>query len=90
MVADLIYHAKDLGYELTFGNCYRSPADPTGHPNSLHRKRLAVDFNLFINGKYIIDTEPYSKLHDYWDSIGGAKRIESDLNHFSYPYGGMR
>ena len=88
----LIVFAYSLGYHLTFGRAYEE-GNPEGlHPKSLHKLRLAVDFNLKINGEWIKDgSHPaFKQLHDYWDLIGGAKRIKGDMNHFSFAYKGMR
>ncbi|MEM8325646.1 M15 family peptidase, partial [Morganella morganii] len=58
MIADLIIFAYDNGYELTFSEAYRTPEQAAlnaksgaGIKNSLHTQRLAVDFNLFKDGK---------------------------------------
>ncbi|OZS64668.1 hypothetical protein CHI96_18920, partial [Proteus mirabilis] len=60
MIADLIIFAYDNGYELTFSEAYRTPEQAqlnaksgAGIKNSLHTQRLAVDFNLFKDGKYL-------------------------------------
>jgi len=90
MVAGLINHAKELGFELTFGDAYRDSRVKYGHPESLHRKRLAIDLNLFIDHEYITDGTGHDLLHNYWDSIGGAERIDNDMNHYSVAHGGMR
>lgn len=54
--------------------------------NSKHRKRLAVDFNLFINGKYQTDREPYKFLSDYWKTLNPKNNSGYDwgwdANHF--------
>ena len=91
MIARLILHADALGYVVTFGDAYRSPDVSHGHPNSLHKMRLAVDFNLFIDGKYKTDSMAYLQLGRYWESIGGTwgGRFE-DGNHFSLEHEGMR
>jgi len=96
MIARLILHAEHLGYGLTFGDAYRDPRVfgevgediGYGEPRSNHKKRLAVDFNIFIDGVYIFDPKPYEELHKYWVTIGGAT-LENDLNHFSINYRGM-
>ena len=90
-IAFLILYANSLGYELTFGDAYRSAEINYGHPNSLHRKRLAVDFNLFKNGKYLKKTEDHRILGEYWESIGGSwgGRFQ-DGNHYSLEHNGMR
>ena len=86
MVALLILHAEQLGYELTFGAAWRE-----GDPR-LHGYRLAVDLNLFKDGKYLRKTEDHEPLGIYWESIGGTwgGRFD-DGNHYSFgPYQGMR
>ncbi|EMK7397435.1 M15 family peptidase, partial [Escherichia coli] len=69
MIADLIHWAQEHGYRLTFGEAYRTPEQAAlnaktgkGIRNSLHTLRLAVDFNLFINGEYQTDTDAYRPL----------------------------
>lgn len=99
MAAQLINFAYERGYELTFGDAYR---DPRVHgavgvkgsysaANSLHKERLAVDFNLFKNGAYLTRTEDYRELGEFWESIGGAwgGRFK-DGNHFSLEHGGRK
>ncbi|SFR13675.1 D-alanyl-D-alanine carboxypeptidase [Enterobacter sp. kpr-6] len=101
MIAQLINWAQDRGYRLTFGEAYRTPEQAalnarkgSGISNSLHTQRLAVDFNLFINGVYQTKTENYLPLGEYWESIGGTwgGRFKSnpDGNHFSLEHNGVR
>ncbi|EIH4172001.1 M15 family metallopeptidase, partial [Escherichia coli] len=55
--------------------------------------RLAVDFNLFINGKYQADTDAYRPLGEYWESIGGTwggRFSRADGNHFSLEHNGVK
>lgn len=54
--------------------------------NSRHGQRLAVDFNLFVDGEYVTDKEPYKPLADYWktlhdDNVAGYD-WGWDANHF--------
>ena len=91
MVALLILHAEVLGYRLTFGDAYRDPRCPYGHPKSLHRKRLAIDLNLFRDGRYLKNTEDYRPLGEYWESLGGSWGGRfGDGNHCSLAHGKMR
>lgn len=101
MVGKLIAWAESRGYGLTFGEAYRSPEQAkanaqkgSGIANSLHCSRLAVDFNLFINGVYQERTESYLPLGEYWESLGGAWggrfKIRPDGNHFSLEHNGVR
>ena len=83
MVAALINHATELGYELTFGDAFATDGHKDG---SFHYVRLAVDFNLFIDGVYQTSTKSHQKLGEYWESIGGTwgGRFEhKDGNHYS-------
>ena len=90
MVAALILKAEAMGYEMTLGDAYRDERCGYGHPNSLHRSRLAIDLNLFnAAGEYITDDEGHRELHLWWESIGGSPMIEGDPNHYSKARGGM-
>lgn len=89
MIALLILYAEQLGYEVTFGDCYRDPRCDYGHPDSNHRKRLAVDLNLFKDGEYLTSDEAHSELREFWKSIGGAGVINGDANHYSLEHNGI-
>lgn len=101
MIALLIEYAYQQGYELTFGDAYRDPRvhgavgekKSYSSANSLHKERLAVDFNLFRDGKYLTRTEDHRPLGEYWESIGGTwgGRFSSpDGNHYSLEHGGRK
>jgi len=91
LICKLVVFATSQGYELTFGDAYRDPRCPYGSKTSNHHKRLAVDFNLFIDGKYQTTTEAHRPLGEYWESLdpecrwGG--RFE-DGNHYSLEHNG--
>ena len=93
MLGQLISYAYSIGYELTLGRGAVTEAANKadgGHKRSLHLSKLAQDFNLFIAGNFIVDGTAHDILHDYWDKLGGSKRIAKDLNHYSYEHNGMR
>ncbi|EOG6953848.1 M15 family metallopeptidase [Yersinia ruckeri] len=101
LTAQLIQWAGERGYRLTYGEAYRTPEQAAlnaksgkGISNSLHTQRLAVDFNLFINGQYQTKSEAYQPLGEYWESLGGSwgGRFKStpDGNHFSLEHNGVR
>lgn len=103
LVADLIHHAYASGYEVTFGETYRSREEAErlakagkGIKNSLHTQRLAVDLNLFKDGKYLISTEAYRSLGEWWELQSGPDHEccwgghFGDGNHFSIAYGGRK
>lgn len=91
MISQLIGFAYANGYELTFGDAYRDPRCPYGSETSLHKIRLAVDFNLFRDGVYLSSTEDHAILGEFWESIGGSWGGRfSDGNHYSLSHGGMK
>ena len=98
-VSYLIQYAYEQGYELTFGDAYRDPRvhggvgvkDSYSSAKSLHKSRLAVDFNLFRNGKYMMSTDDYLPLGVYWESLGGTWGGRfNDGNHFSMEWEGRK
>jgi hypothetical protein len=99
MVATLVAWAYENGYELTYGDAYRDPRShgkvgeqgPYGRARSLHKSKLAVDFNLFKDGKYLKTTEDHQPLGEYWESIGGTWGGSfNDGNHYSLAHGQRR
>ena len=101
MVAQLIIYAYSKGYEMTLGDAYRDPRlhgevgtkKGYGAPKSLHKSRLAIDFNLFVDGVYITDSghPAYKDITDYWKEIGGTSGIDfNDANHFSIEHQGRK
>lgn len=104
LIADLIQYAAAQGYQLTFGEAFRSPEEAarlaaldTGIAQSLHTQRLAIDFNLFRDGKYLTATEAYRPLGEYWEQQSQLPDYEccwggrfNDGNHFSIAHGGRK
>lgn len=101
MVGLLINFATSKGYGLTVGDAYRDPRVHGAYgtkksysaASSLHKMRLAIDFNLFVNGEYITNGEhpAYIELGEFWESIGGSwgGRFK-DANHFSLEHDGKK
>lgn len=99
-IGQLIAYAYEQGYELTFGDAYRSPEQAaanakagTGIANSVHTVRLAVDFNLFRDGQYLSDTASHAPLGAYWkaldqDARWGGDFSKPDGNHYSFTHEG--
>lgn len=90
MQALLVVHAKLLGYELAGKYWFRCPECKIGDDDSLHKEALAIDYDLYKDKVWLSDGTGHHELHDYWDLIGGAKRIKKDLNHYSYNPGGSK
>jgi hypothetical protein len=101
LVPRLIDWAHLNGYELTIGDAYRDPRafgrlgvrKAYGRANSLHKQKLAIDLNLFKDGKYLQKTEDHRPLGEYWESLhdlcswGGRF---NDGNHYSLAHAGRR
>jgi len=93
LVSALIEEIDFRGYACTFGDAYRSPKVKYGHPNSLHRKRLAIDLNLFRDGKYLTSTKSHKLFGEWWEKQHELCRWGgrfSDGNHYSIAHGGMK
>jgi hypothetical protein len=94
MVKALIGQAADMGYKLTFGECWRTKEQAEwnaehgiGIRDSLHCERLAIDLNLFRGTKYLTNVDDYKVLGKWWEGQGGAWGGHwGDGNHFSLPY----
>lgn len=103
LVAQLIDHAYSEGFELTFGEAYRSPEEAArlaktgaGITRSLHIDRLAIDLNLFKDGKYLTATAYHRPLGEWWEAQSTPElqccwggRF-SDGNHYSIAHQGRK
>ena len=101
-LAKLILFADSKGYDLTVGDAYRDPRvhgefgtkRAYGAASSVHKKRLASDLNLFVDGKYITDGEhpAYIELGEFWEAVHPLARWGGrfkDANHFSFEFQGF-
>ncbi len=88
MLPLLILFAYEKGYEITLGDAWAN----NGHrKQSLHYSRLAIDLNLFRDGKYLTSTEDHKPVGEFWESIGGTwgGRFD-DGNHYSLEHLGRK
>lgn len=101
LVARLIDKAISLGYEVTLGDAYRDPRafgsmgifKGYGHPKSSHKKRLAIDLNLFKNGVFLEGTEAHKELGEWWKQQHPLARWGGDFhdgNHYSFEHEGVK
>lgn len=102
LAAELILEAYRQGFEVTFGEAYRSPEEALrlsktgkGISKSLHTMRLAIDLQLFKDSKYLTQTEQYASLGKWWKAQnpdcrwGGDFKSRPDGNHFSVAHDGI-
>jgi len=104
LVARLILKATELGYEVSLGEAYRPPemsrfyaAKGTGIANSLHTLKLAIDLNLFKDGKFLTRTEDHRPLGEWWKAQSTENLTlcwggdwKTDGNHYSILHNGVR
>lgn len=101
LLAKLLQFAHQAGYELTLGEAWRSPEEAArlatttkGIRRSLHTDRLAIDLNLFRDGRYLTSADAHRPLGEYWETLhplarwGGRFRPRPDGNHYSLAHGG--
>lgn len=90
-----------LGFECTLGDAFRDPRVHGalgvklgyGHRNSAHKNKLAIDINLFKDGKFLGDTEAHRTLGEWWEKQHPLARWGgrfADGNHYSFEYQGMK
>jgi len=90
-VSLLILEAKRLDIKLTGGELYRTNyqqaryvRDGKSHTmKSNHLKRLAIDFNFFIDGELTYDKEKIQVLGDYWESLDALNRWGGNFESFT-------
>lgn len=94
----LIHRAFELGYEAAIDDvkhkaqkcAYCGQPVPTGHmPLSLHEDALAMDLNLYKDGRYVVDDEGHKDLGVYWKSLHpdcrwGGDFDSKDFNHYAF------
>lgn len=86
-VPSLINKAIDMGYDVTLGDAYRDPRVSHGSKSSKHKRRLAIDLNLFRDGEYLRKTSDHERLGHYWEEIGGVWGGRfNDGNHYEWPF----
>jgi len=101
LAADLIIRAYATGYEVTLGDAFRDPRvhgeigekKGYGHPKSAHKNRLAIDLNLFKDGKFLQATEDHQSLGEWWESQHPDCRWGgrfNDGNHYSLEHDGVK
>ena len=105
-VPRLIDKAHELGYAVTLGDAFRDPrvfgevgeAEGYGHPRSGHKRRLAIDLNLYrfdpTTGKwdYLTETEDHRPLGEWWEMQAPENRWGgrfNDGNHYSKEFDGI-
>jgi len=101
LVPRLIDYCHALGYELRGGDLYRDPRVfgeigerlGYGHPRSGHKRKLAIDLNLFRDGVYLNKTEDHSAIGAWWKKQHELCRWGGDFedgNHYSIEWDNVK
>jgi len=91
--AELILFMHDMGYQVILGDAYRDPRVTYGHPNSAHRKSLAIDLNLLKDGHYLDKTDDHKFFGKWWKDQHPLARWGGDFgdgNHYSFEFEGIK
>lgn len=101
LVPRLIDKAFELGFDVTWGDAFRDSRVfgavgvkmGYGHASSAHKKRLAVDLNLFKDGKFLDSSEAHLELGEWWEKQHPLARWGgrfNDGNHYSFEHEGTK
>ena len=78
------------GYDWTTGHALRCEDCPVGSASSKHKRKLAIDINLFKDGVYLTSTEDHRPIGEYWQSLGGIWGGDfNDGNHYEWHESGV-
>lgn len=97
----LLDKLHELGYEASEGDGFRDSRafgklgekGPYGNRFSCHKLRLALDINLFRDGKYLDKSDDHKELGEFWEGLheltawGGRW---GDGNHYSITHEGLK
>lgn len=101
LLGGLLEHIYEQGYECTLGEAYRTPEQAAlnaqkgiGISNSVHTLRLAIDINLFKDGKLMEDSIAHKPFGDWWVAQNplcrwGGDFSKPDGNHYSLFHNGV-
>jgi len=101
LVPRLSDKAHEMGFRVTLGDAHRDERVHGafgvklgyGHPKSNHKRRLAIDINLFRDGEYLEGTEAHRELGEWWEKQHVLARWGgrfNDGNHYSFEWEGNR
>lgn len=101
LIPRLLDYIHEQGYECTLGDAYRDERVHGafgvkvgyGHPRSGHKRRLALDLNLFKDGEYLEGTEAHRQFGEFWKILDPDCRWGGDFadgNHYSIEHEGVK
>tara|TARA_R110002020_G_C16038646_1_gene753523 strand:+ start:368 stop:709 length:342 start_codon:yes stop_codon:yes gene_type:complete len=99
LLPGLLDKAHSLGFEIRGGDLFRDnrlhgefgEKEAYGHKNSCHKLKLAIDLNLFKDGKFLQQTSDHLELGTWWEDQHDLCRWGgrfNDGNHYSLTHWG--
>lgn len=101
LLPSLLTYIFSLGYRLRGGDLYRDPRvfgeigerQGYGHSRSGHKRKLAIDLNLFKDGVYLNKTEDHAAIGAWWVKQNPLCRWGGEFkdgNHYSIEWDGVK
>lgn len=101
LLPGLINKAHQLGFEIRAGDLFRDPRvhgnfgtrKGYGRSRSCHKLKIAIDLNLFKNGKFMQKTADHKELGQWWETQHALCKWGgrfNDGNHYSLERNGCR
>jgi hypothetical protein len=101
LVPRLIDKAHELGFKVRGGDLFRDPRVHGGlgvklgygHAKSAHKQKLAIDLNLFKDGKFLALSDDHKPLGEWWEQQHALCRWGgrfNDGNHYSLERDGVK
>ena len=82
-ITRLLVYLAGKGYEVTLGEAHRTVDQQRLHiaagrsltMNSQHLKRLALDLNIFLDGRLIQTKAELQEIGDFWEGLDPGKNV---------------
>ena len=81
------------GYQPVIEYVFRCKDCPVGHGNSNHKRKLAIDIDLFWDGKWLTETDDHKPFGLFWESLHPMCRWGGrwgDGRHYSIEHNGVK
>lgn len=80
-------------HSVKFAATIRNNGNNNGVINSVHQSQLAIDLNLFKDGKFLDKSEDHQQFGEWWERRGPLHRWGGrwgDGNHYSFEFNGVK
>ena len=103
LIIVLLLYMHSKGYKTRLGDLFRDPRvhGKFGHKTtwsysadrSVHKLKIALDINLFLDGEFLTKTEDHKEFGEFWEKLHplcrwGGRLPGGDGNHYSLEHNG--